>query len=69
MSVKKYEVLEKEGVDGLTLGARIIKPGGIFEESAWPYGSEALEKTVKDGRCKLISSSKKEEKKYKGDDK
>lgn len=58
----KYEVLKVDGKSGLTVGS-VIKPGGIFDESQWPYGKEALDAAVKNKRCKEIGEKKAKESK------
>lgn len=63
MSDKIYEVLECDGVSGLTVGSHSLKPGRKFSERDWPYGQEALDNAVKKKRCKLISEENKEKKK------
>lgn len=71
MNDRIYEVETKEnsGYKGLTVGASVLEPGQQFSESQWPYGHEALEKTVKAKRCKVVSGKTENKKAPKGDDK
>lgn len=57
--IKKYEVLEKAGRFGLTVGSKVLKPGAVFTERQWPYGEKSLEAAIKNERCKLSAGSKK----------
>lgn len=63
MNMKKYRVLKKDGYTGLTVGSHVREPGDIFLDRQWPYGEEALKRTIKDDRCELISGGEKDDKK------
>ena len=45
--IEKYEVINRP----LTVGSYSMKPGSTFTREMWPYGAEALEAAVKNGRC------------------
>jgi hypothetical protein len=59
MSKEIYEVIEKKGYSGLTVGSKVLKPGQKFELAGWPYGEKALAAAVKDERCKKVSGGEK----------
>lgn len=61
--MRKFEVIEKEGVTGLTIGSYSYPPGSKFDSRQWPYGEAALESALQDGRIKDITKSGKDEKK------
>jgi len=59
----KYEVLEKEGTTGLTVGSNVLPPGRVFDRNDWPYSQESLDAAVKNCRCKELEEKKPAEKK------
>lgn len=69
MSKEIYEVLEKKGTSGLTIGSHVLKPGGKFTKEAWPYSDEKLKKAIETKRCVLVKSGSFEKEKKKADDK
>jgi choline kinase len=70
LDAKKYIVLEKKGVSGLTVAHKSLKPGFLFSENDWIYGEEALDNAIDKKRCKLVSKpDKKAEKAEKAEKK
>lgn len=65
MNGKKYIVLEKDGLSGLTVGSHVVKNGQTFFSSQWKWGDEALDLAIADGRCEEVVE-KKPAKKSKG---
>ena len=53
-SKEMYEVLEKKGYPGLTVGSNVLKPGQCFTEKDWPYDKLNLEAALSEKRCKKI---------------
>lgn len=51
-----YEVIEKEGYSGLTIGGHVQPVGFQFTTRQWPYDDYALEMALLDGRIKQIKS-------------
>lgn len=60
--MRKFKVLKKNGVQGLTVGSKSLPAGSIFFEKNWTYGAEALEQAIKNGRCAEVNGSQKEKK-------
>jgi hypothetical protein len=50
-----YEVIEKDGVSGLTIGNYSYKAGFKFDRKQWPYSDEALKIAIKEKRCQKVN--------------